>query len=51
MELCSGGELFDRLTAQAGKRYSERDAVGLVRQMCQAVAYIHKKNIAHRDLK
>ncbi len=31
--------------------YSERDAVNIVRQMVQGVAYLHAQGIAHRDLK
>jgi len=51
MELCTGGELYDRLVSQKYKRYTEKDAANLVLQMCKAVAYIHGKNICHRDLK
>lgn len=51
MELCTGGELFDRLVSQEGKRYSEQDAARVVRQMCQSISYIHHRNICHRDLK
>jgi len=50
-ELCSGGELFDRLDMQPLYRYSEEQCVKLVRQITTAVAYIHSKGIVHRDLK
>ncbi|CAK8996775.1 Calcium-dependent protein kinase 2 (PfCDPK2) [Durusdinium trenchii] len=49
MELCTGGELFDKII-EAG-HYREADAKALVRQMLDAVAYLHKHHIAHRDLK
>uniref|UniRef100_A0A7S2SL15 Calcium-dependent protein kinase 1 n=1 Tax=Mucochytrium quahogii TaxID=96639 RepID=A0A7S2SL15_9STRA len=49
MELCSGGELFDRIIS-AG-HYTESDATALVEQMLGAVAYLHARKIAHRDLK
>ena len=49
MELCKGGELFDRIVAK--KFYNEAEARGVVRQLLAALQYIHGKNIAHRDLK
>jgi len=49
MELASGGELFDEIV-KVGK-YSEKDAARFVRQITDAVAYLHRKGIVHRDLK
>ncbi|KAF4757042.1 hypothetical protein FOZ63_010306, partial [Perkinsus olseni] len=49
MELCTGRELYDRLAMR--KRFSERDASEVVRQMVLAVNYCHNQNICHRDLK
>eukprot|EP00808_Paulinella_micropora_P018400 g24383.t1 len=49
MELCLGGELFDRIRAKG--TYTEQDASKVLRQMFEAVAYMHGKNIAHCDLK
>lgn len=50
-ELCSGGELFDRLEEQPLYRYSEEQCLKIVRQITTAVAYLHSKGIVHRDLK
>ena len=50
-ELCSGGNFFDRLDAQAEEHYSEAQCARLVKQMLSAVRYIHSKSIVHRDLK
>ena len=49
MELCTGRELYERL-AQL-KRYSERDAAKVARQMLEAISYCHAHNVCHRDLK
>eukprot|EP00949_MAST-11_sp_MAST-11-sp1_P005003 g5003.t1 len=51
MELCTGGELFDKLYDQPGTRFAEDDARKLLRKMLQAVAYIHQAGICHRDIK
>lgn len=49
MELCRGGEVFTKLIEL--KRFSERHAAILGRQMLSALDYIHKLRIAHRDVK
>jgi serine/threonine protein kinase len=49
MELVSGGELFDRIVDKGN--YSEKDAAGVIAQLCAALAYLHDKKIVHRDLK
>lgn len=48
-ELCTGGELFDRLEDQS--HFSEEQCAKLVKQMLAAVSYLHKHGIVHRDLK
>eukprot|EP01129_Flabellula_baltica_P002901 TRINITY_DN12784_c0_g1_i1.p1 TRINITY_DN12784_c0_g1~~TRINITY_DN12784_c0_g1_i1.p1 ORF type:complete len:406 (-),score=86.40 TRINITY_DN12784_c0_g1_i1:1061-2278(-) len=49
MELVTGGELFDKIIEQ--KKYSERDSVVIIKQILEAIAYMHENGIAHRDLK
>ncbi|XP_033109374.1 calcium/calmodulin-dependent protein kinase type IV-like [Anneissia japonica] len=49
LELVTGGELFDRIVERG--YYSERDAANCVRQICDAVSYLHQHDIVHRDLK
>ncbi|XP_057810161.1 calcium-dependent protein kinase 1-like [Salvia miltiorrhiza] len=49
MELCAGGELFDRIIAKG--HYSERAAAGLCRQIVTVVHACHSMGVMHRDLK
>uniref|UniRef100_A0A8B9ZIX3 Calcium/calmodulin dependent protein kinase I n=1 Tax=Anas platyrhynchos TaxID=8839 RepID=A0A8B9ZIX3_ANAPL len=49
MQLVSGGELFDRIVEKGF--YTERDASALIRQILDAVRYLHDMGIVHRDLK
>lgn len=51
MELCTGGELYQKLISQTGRRYAEKTAATLVGQMLSAIFYCHSKGIAHRDIK
>ena len=49
MELCEGGELFDRIVARG--HYSEKDAATIFRTMMRTVAHCHNLGVIHRDLK
>lgn len=49
MELCSGGELFDRIIAKGN--YSEREAATVMRQIVNVVHVCHFMGVMHRDLK
>ncbi|XP_042514771.1 calcium and calcium/calmodulin-dependent serine/threonine-protein kinase-like isoform X2 [Macadamia integrifolia] len=49
LELCSGGELFDRIVDQ--EKYSEAEAAAMVRQIANGLSALHRANIIHRDLK
>ena len=48
-ELCTGGELFDRIIAC--KNFSENKAALYLYQIMSAVLACHEKGIVHRDLK
>ncbi|KAH9651742.1 calcium-dependent protein kinase 9 [Citrus sinensis] len=49
MELCAGGELFDRIVARG--HYSERAAASVFRVIMNVVNVCHSKGVMHRDLK
>jgi len=49
MELVTGGELFDRIVEKGS--YTEKDASALIKQILQAVDYMHSQGVVHRDLK
>ncbi|KAJ6893037.1 calcium-dependent protein kinase-like [Populus alba x Populus x berolinensis] len=49
MELCAGGELFDRIIAKG--HYSERDAAKICREIVNVVHACHFMGVMHRDLK
>lgn len=49
MELCGGGELFDRITKRG--HYTERKAANLARTILKVVEACHSMGVMHRDLK
>ena len=48
-ELCDGCELFEEISSR--KQFAEQEAAHVTKQILQAIAFCHGKNIAHRDLK
>ncbi|KAL6519466.1 Calcium-dependent protein kinase 13 [Orobanche gracilis] len=49
MELCEGGELFDRIVARG--HYTERAAAAVMRTIVDVVQLCHNHGVIHRDLK
>ncbi|XP_036415411.1 caM kinase-like vesicle-associated protein [Colossoma macropomum] len=49
LELATGREVFDWILDQG--YYSEKDTSNVIRQVMEAVAYLHSLNIVHRNLK
>jgi len=48
-ELCTGGELFDRIV-QKGK-FTEREAARIMEKILNAISFLHNLGICHRDIK
>merc|ERR1712190_81935 len=49
MELCLGGELFDRIIESG--HFTEAQAANLMQQIVRAIYYMHENHVCHRDLK
>ncbi|KAL2483120.1 Calcium-dependent protein kinase 32 [Forsythia ovata] len=49
MELCEGGELFDRIVARG--HYTERAAAAVTCTIVEVIQMCHKHGVMHRDLK
>lgn len=49
MEICTGGELFDRIINKG--HFSEDETRDVFGQMMRSLFYLHKHQICHRDLK
>lgn len=49
LDYVEGGELFDRIVDEGN--FTEQDASRIMRQMTEAIQYLHAQDIVHRDLK
>ena len=49
MELVEGRELFDAILSRG--KFDEPSARNIFSKLCQAVAYMHARNVIHRDVK
>eukprot|EP00253_Pinus_taeda_P029040 PITA_29040 len=52
MELCSGGDLFDRIVSRNNRApFSEEEAATVLQKLMEAISYCHSIGIVHRDIK
>lgn len=53
MEICKGGELFDRLAKRAkeGKLFTERESCAIFKKLMTGINYCHSHGVCHRDIK
>lgn len=55
LELCRGGELYERIAAKArqgaGGGLDEKTSRNIFRQMLYATSYLHANRVVHRDIK
>jgi len=52
MEICSGGDLFDRIVSRKHTvPFSEEEAATILQKLMEAISYCHSMGIAHRDIK
>ena len=50
MELCSGGELIDKISDK-NYQFSESKAADVIYKLMKALLHCHANNIVHRDIK
>lgn len=49
LEYLDGGDLYDKI--EKINKFSEKDAIQIIKKILSALSYLHKKKIIHRDLK
>jgi serine/threonine protein kinase len=50
-ELCNGGNLHSRMFGRCGHLLTYDDRLRIVREIAEAMAYVHGLSIVHRDLR
>ncbi|XP_077383127.1 serine/threonine kinase 17a like [Festucalex cinctus] len=51
LECAGGGEIFDQCVADNDDAFTEKDVIRLARQILMGVAFLHRNNVVHLDLK
>lgn len=47
----AGGEIFDQCVADNDEAFTEKDVIRLAKQILTGVAFLHRNNVVHLDLK
>ncbi|CAI5700786.1 unnamed protein product [Peronospora effusa] len=50
LEYCAGGDLYASVNRGQNRRLDGVDALAVIKQVAEGVAYLHSHNFAHRDL-
>lgn len=51
LECAAGGEIFDQCVADNDDAFTEKDVIRLAKQILTGVAFLHRNNVVHLDLK
>ncbi|KAM4535614.1 serine/threonine kinase 17a like [Fundulus diaphanus] len=51
LECAAGGEIFDQCVAEDDEAFKEKDVIRLAKQILNGVAFLHRNNVVHLDLK
>ncbi|XP_006004315.1 serine/threonine kinase 17a like [Latimeria chalumnae] len=51
LEYAAGGEIFNQCVADQDEAFTEKDVIRLIRQILNGVAFLHRNNVVHLDLK
>ncbi|XP_005920401.1 serine/threonine kinase 17a like [Haplochromis burtoni] len=51
LECAAGGEIFNQCVADNDEAFTEKDVIRLARQILNGVAFLHRNNVVHLDLK
>ncbi|XP_034567567.1 serine/threonine kinase 17a like [Notolabrus celidotus] len=51
LECAAGGEIFDQCVADNDDAFTETDVIRLAKQILNGVAFLHRNNVVHLDLK
>uniref|UniRef100_UPI0037E7963F serine/threonine kinase 17a like n=1 Tax=Semicossyphus pulcher TaxID=241346 RepID=UPI0037E7963F len=51
LECAAGGEIFDQCVADNDEAFTEEDVIRLAKQILTGVAFLHRNNVVHLDLK
>uniref|UniRef100_A0A673BHH6 Serine/threonine-protein kinase 17A n=1 Tax=Sphaeramia orbicularis TaxID=375764 RepID=A0A673BHH6_9TELE len=51
LECAAGGEIFNQCVADNDEAFTEQDVIRLAKQILNGVAFLHRNNVVHLDLK